>query len=147
MSGGELERRTLDGRVVDGDQLADDQAADEVAAELADMGKLLAVAAYGGMDHGRRLIAGNQALWALHSPREPETDFRCATCRTSRGKPAPWPCETLVTVLEAMGMPITLDVEALRDWGRVRNGGKPHTDALHRLVARAHAEAEAEGDQ
>lgn len=131
MSGGELERRALDGRVVDGDQLDGDEA---VPAELADMGKLLAVTAYRGMDHGRRLIDGLNKLHDLHRPLDPERDFRCRTCRTSSGKPAPWPCVTLVELAEAFGAPVTIDVEAVRDWGRVRNGGKPRSENGRKML-------------
>lgn len=99
-----------------------------------DIGKLLAVAAYAGADHGRRLIAGLRTLERLHACRDGADDPRCRTCRDSRGRPAPFPCATSLLLTVALSRPgegYGIDDEAivlLRNAGRAMNGLPPLPD-------------------
>lgn len=116
------------------------------AAELNDDAALrlragaLAGAGDGAGGHAARLLDVHNAVTALHTTRDGTRDLRCRTCRTPEGDPAPWPCETLTVLREAMGLALPgAEVERLRDWGRIRNGAAPATDWGRRTVEHCRA--------
>lgn len=99
----------------------------------------MAVAAYAGSLHGRRLLGGLAVLGELHAPADmvDGLDLRCPTCRDTHGRRAPWPCRTYVEMLRGLGcdpgpavrlvelagrrLPPPLDVEALVHDQRTRD--------------------------
>lgn len=92
---------------------------------------LLTVASYGITGRIGQLIEVIQLVDELHGPRklDPDdlagSDLRCKTCRTSSGKPAPWPCVTFVRFAEVLDLSPRgpASVAFFRALGRVRNGG------------------------
>jgi hypothetical protein len=71
----------------------------------------------------------DQALAALHARHSARAanDPRCKTCRTSSGKPAPWPCEDYLLVLRAGGREVSNEriafKRALGAWLNARTDG------------------------
>ncbi len=58
----------------------------------------------------------------LHGRRSAD-DGRCRTCRTTKGKPAPWPCATYLVVADAgfVSRPSDELIEVLRAYGTWQN--------------------------
>ncbi|GAA3455899.1 hypothetical protein GCM10018962_77330 [Dactylosporangium matsuzakiense] len=100
---------------------------------------VLGAVAYRSMNHAQTIIDALRLLADLHGPRDPDRyDYRCKTCRDSRGRPAPWPCVTYVRMGEVLGLDDAAgDAEMLRDAGRIINGQKPRTEAMRDAVRRA----------
>lgn len=66
---------------------------------------------------------GLRLLEELHGARDLPDDSRCKTCRTSRGKPEPWPCTTYDRFATLYGLPMSSGTrEMFRTIGRFRNG-------------------------
>src|SRR5688572_4070681 len=90
--------------------------------------RLLAVASYGTTDYITRLRDTARALNALHAMRDPAAeDYRCGTCRDSRGRPAPWPCRTYLDLHAALfpGSPTNAATAAAwQTLGAARNGDR-----------------------
>lgn len=102
----------------------------------ADGFRMAAVAAYAGSQHGKLVLRGIAVLCHLHRPDSPETALVCPTCRDSRGRRAPWPCQTYIEISRALGsdpgpalrlagmmglkLPPALDIDALEYEQRMR---------------------------
>lgn len=98
---------------------------EDLAGSAAQTARMLAVTAYGGAEHGKLVLNGFKKLSELHAARSEPDDLRCRTCRTSKGLPAPWPCDTLMEVGAALGFPTDPERAAfLRLAGEAINGSK-----------------------
>lgn len=97
---------------------------------------LLAVTAYGATNRLQQIIDAIRLLEELHGARElrdaARIDSRCKTCRDSRGKPCPWPCETYLRFAELFQIPVPEDsIRLFHAIGKWRNGGRePNWDQL-----------------
>lgn len=104
---------------------------------------LLTVASYGITGRIGQLIDVLRVLDELHGPRNmgaddlTEMDTRCKTCRTSSGKPCPWPCTTWMRFGEILELSVTAREYALfQAVGKARNGGSvANLQALFAAVA------------
>lgn len=97
-------------------ELADFEARREATRERADKaGKEL-------IDMAGRADAALTAVLRLHGRRN-DDDGRCRTCRTTKGKPAPWPCATWLAVADAgfVTRPSDELIEVLRAYGTWQN--------------------------
>ncbi|MFD9948810.1 hypothetical protein ACFWYW_46835 [Nonomuraea sp. NPDC059023] len=65
--------------------------------------RLTTIAAYAGASHGKLVLRAMAVLGHLHRPADPHKALLCPTCRTSRGRHAPWPCPTFVEMSRALG--------------------------------------------
>lgn len=97
-----------------------------------DSNKALALTAYAGWNRSRQIIDAIHLLNELHGWRDKVTDMRCKTCRDSRGRPCPFPCETYIRFAELLEIPVEPDAARMfRDLGRMRNGQAPlHPELL-----------------
>lgn len=107
-----------------------------------DSNKALALAAYGTTNRLKQLIDANNLLKQMHGPRggwdTKFGDMRCTTCRDSRGRPCPWPCDTFVEFAKVLNAPVPEHIiEQLRDIGRVYIGQRPRTPGLRAAIEAA----------
>lgn len=103
---------------------------------------LLTVTAYGATNRVQQIIDAMKLLEEMHGPRYMDRadigriDPRCKICRTARGKPCPWPCETYLRFAELFQIPVPEStVQMLHAIGKWRNGGRqPDWDKLGSLA-------------
>lgn len=88
----------------------------------------LAVTAWAGANRALQVIEVIRLLDEMHGARcltWPDIDARCKTCRDSRGRPAPWPCDTFQRFGELLGVAVAEDSVAMfRTFGQARNGSR-----------------------
>lgn len=85
--------------------------------------QVLAVTAHSAGNYVQIARDGLRLLEELHGARHLPDDARCKTCRTSRGKPEPWPCTTYERFAHLLGVPVASGTrEMFRTMGRFLNG-------------------------
>lgn len=74
------------------------------------------------IDMAGRADAALTAVLRLHGRRS-EDDGRCRTCRTTKGKPAPWPCATWLAVADEgfVQRPSDALIEVIHAYGTWQN--------------------------
>ncbi|MER5608285.1 hypothetical protein AB0F93_03510 [Micromonospora tulbaghiae] len=101
-------------------------------------GQALTAASYQMGNRTQQVLDMMLLLRELHGARELPDDPRCKTCRTSRGKPAPWPCVTYDRFSQLLQIPVgSGEREALRTLGRFLNR-EASTDDVKKAVAAIH---------
>jgi hypothetical protein len=105
-------------------------------------GALIGLGAYAASDHASRVLNTLKLIDEMHGPRKLDVDdwdARCKTCRTSQGKPEPWPCDTFWRIHDVLIPQGPLNADAVRWWrisGAARNGVKSAVSQLSEAFER-----------
>lgn len=108
----------------------------------------LAATSYHMANRSQQIIDAIRLLEELHGARDLlNHDTRCKTCRTSRGKPEPWPCRTYEQFGALLGVPVREGSrEMFRTMGRFLNRQATIED-VNRAIEAADVEHPEDGDR